>query len=152
MNTIKVGDVYQLHGKASMVVTEDAALDYVVALLGHERHLQGVFIVDSNQRFIGMVSSLDLLRWIQLQLYGGKQGRERQISELINLMKARKAKDILKHNNALFNVKENDTLQAALDLMIEYDQDIIVVLDSGGRIIGDLSLSESLLKVLEVGT
>ena len=151
METIKVKEVYQLHGKSSMSVPEDTDLDYVVALFGHERHLQGVFVVDSNSRLVGIVSRFDLLRWTQLQLYGGKKMKKIPASELLDVLKATKIKDLEMLNSRSFSLKENDTLQAALDLMIGYEQDIIPVLDSEGRTIGDLSLSELLSKALEVG-
>jgi CBS domain-containing protein len=66
-------------------------------------------------------------------------------------VKAKKAEDIAIYNSSSFSVKENDSYQAVLDLMIDREQDIIPVVDNEGRIIGDLSLSELLLKVLEVG-
>jgi CBS-domain-containing membrane protein len=151
MNNIQVREVYRLHGQASMIIPEDAAIDYVVALLGHERHLQGLFMVDSDQRYTGTVSRFDLLKWTQLQLYGGKRRKEVPISELLRLVKAKKAKDIERPHSRSYSVKENDTLQTALDLMIKSDEDIIPVVDNAGRIIGDLCLSELLAKALEVG-
>jgi CBS domain-containing protein len=44
----------------------------------------------------------------------------------------------------ILSVKESDTLQAALDKMLDYKQDIIPVVDDEGRILGDLGLSEVL--------
>ena len=67
------------------------------------------------------------------------------------MLNARKVKDVQTDKTGSFSVKENDTIQAALDLMIRYGKDIIPVLDSEGRVIGDLSLSELLSKALEVG-
>jgi len=151
MKSIQVKEVYHLHGKSSLTIPVDAALDYVVALLGHEPHLQGIFMVDSNQRFVGMISRFDLLRWTQAQIYGGGEKKEKRIDEFIRLLNAKKVKDIEIHNTSSFSVRENDTIQAALDLMISYEKDIIPVLDSEGHIIGDLSLSELLLKALEMG-
>ncbi|MFC1910424.1 HPP family protein [Chloroflexota bacterium] len=151
MNTIQVKEIHQVHGKASMSVPEDTALDYVVALFGHERHLQGVFRVDSNGKFVGMVSRFDLLRWAQLKLYGGEKIKKIPVNELLGLAKATKARDLETDSSGSFSLKEDDTLQTALDLMVGYEEDIIPVLDSEGKIIGDVSLSELLSKALEVG-
>ena len=134
-----------------MSVPEDAALDYVVALFGHERHLQGVFIVGSNGKFVGMVSRFDLLRWAQFKLYGRKIIKKIPANELLGLAKATKVKDLEKDCSRSFSLIEGDTIQTALDLMIGYEEDIIPVLDSEGKIIGDVSLSELLSKALEVG-
>ena len=46
-------------------------------------------------------------------------------------------------------VKEIDTLRSALDLMLKFEKDIIPVVDDRGAILGDLSLSEVLLRALE---
>ena len=108
-------------------------------------------MIDSHQRFVGMVSRFDLLKWIQFQLYGEKRGKAIRVSELYRLMNAKKVKDLEMSNSRSFSVKESDTLQTALDLMVVHEQEIIPVLDGEGKIIGDLSLSEVLSKALEVG-
>jgi len=151
MKTIQVREVYRLHGKASMIVPEDASLDYIVALFGHERHLQGVFMADPDRRYSGMVSRFDLLKWTQLQIYGGKRKSEVQISDLLRIIYAKKARDIAIRKSRSFYVKEDDTLKDALDLMIGFEEDIIPVVDGESRIIGDLCLSEILSKALESG-
>ncbi len=152
MKNIQIKDFFDLHGKASTVVPADAALNYVVALLGHERNLQGIFMVDSDQKYLGMVSRIDLLKWTQYQLYGGSRKADVRLSEVYRLIFARKAKDIATPNSKTYFVKETHTLQDALDLMIIFEEDIIPVLDENGRIIGDLSLSEILAKSLEWAT
>jgi CBS domain-containing protein len=151
MKDIQIREVYQLQGKASTTVTEDTALNYVVSFLGHEPHIQGIFMVDANKKYSGMISRFDLLRWTQAQLYGRRGNAEMQINNILHLLNASKAKDLESHNTRSFFVREVDTLQAALDLMVKNEQDIIPVLDNEGRIIGDLSLSEILAKALEVG-
>jgi CBS domain-containing protein len=48
-------------------------------------------------------------------------------------------------------LKESDTVQTALDKMLDYEEDVLPVLDSDGRVLGDLSLSEVLWWVLAHG-
>jgi CBS domain-containing protein len=91
------------------------------------------------------------LRWAQLKLYGGKKIMKIPVNELLSLVKATKAKDIEMEGSGSFSLKEDDTLQTALDLMIGYEEDIIPVVDNEGKIIGDVSLSELLSKALEIG-
>ncbi|MDD5700603.1 MAG: hypothetical protein PHU23_01020 [Dehalococcoidales bacterium] len=62
MKDIRISEVYRLQGKASTTITEDTALDYVVTFLGHEPHIQGIFMLDSNKKYSGMISRFDLLR------------------------------------------------------------------------------------------
>ena len=62
-----------------------------------------------------------------------------------------KAKDLAHGEWSSLGVKEADTLQTALNQMVEYQEDVIPVLDDEGRILGDLRISEVLFKALGVG-
>jgi CBS domain-containing protein len=149
MKPILVKEVYRLLGKASITVSENSMLDYLVAFLGHEPHIQGIFFLDSHKRFSGMLSRFDLLRLFRL--YSQKPGKE-IMAEFFAVARSKKAKDLELPDKRLFYVKENDTLQSALELMLDYEQNIIPVLDDEGTILGDLSLSEILSKALEADT
>ncbi len=151
MKTIQVKEVHRLYGQTSVTVSEDVTLSHVITLLGREPHLKGVFMLDVNQRYIGIISRFDLLKWTQFQLYGAKKIKKIPVKEFLDMVKATKTKDLVINDSVSFSLKEDDTLQTALDLMIGYEEDIIPVLDSEGKIIGDVSLSELLSKALEVG-
>ncbi len=146
MATVLVGTVYRLHGNASITVPEDATLDYIVALLGHEKHLRAVFFVDSDQRFTNMISSCDLLRY--LRAHAGNQKTD-ILAEFFRSAGSKKAKDLQASDSRALSVKESDDVQTALQLMLACEQDVIPVLDGEGRVLGDVSLSEVLLKALE---
>jgi CBS domain-containing protein len=91
------------------------------------------------------------MKWVHLQLFGGKGRHELMVSEFLRIVDARKARDLVRGDQHAVAVKETDTLQTALDKMLDHEEDVIPVLDSEGRILGDLRLSEVLLKTLEVG-
>ena len=65
---------------------------------------------------------------------------------------ARVAKGLTRWGMGSFCVRASDMLDTALNRMIEFEEDIIPVLDEDGRILGDLRLSEVLLKTLEMST
>jgi CBS domain-containing protein len=149
MKAIKVKEVYKLQGRASTSVAEEAALDYIVALLGHEPSFQGIFFIDSAKRFTGMITRFDLLRHFRLN---DIKPKEEVLNEFLSTARRKKAKDLQLQDLRSYSVKENDTIQLALDLMLKFEKDIIPVVDDGGAILGDLSLSEVLLKALEFDT
>jgi CBS domain-containing protein len=151
MDTIQVGDVYKLHGTASIAVSEDVSLDYVLAYLGHEQHIRGVFLVNAEKKFKGVVTGNDIRRWAHIELFGGQGRHEIHLSDFYRIADAKKAGDLARGDYRSLGVSETDSLQTALDQMLNYEEDIIPVLDSEGRILGDLRLSEVLLKALEVG-
>jgi CBS domain-containing protein len=151
MNTIQVGEVYTLHGTASITVSEDVSLEYVIAYLGHEQHIRGVFLVDADKKFKGVITSTDIRRWAHIELFGGQGRHEIHLSDFYRIADAKKSKDLVRGDYRSLSVRETDSLQTALDKMLNYEEDIIPVLDSEGHILGDLRLSEVLLKALEVG-
>lgn len=140
-----------MHGNASITVSEDVSLEYVLSYLGHEQHIRGIFLVDAAQKFKGVITSLDLRRWVHIELFGGKGRHEIPISTFYRIADAKKARDLARGDYRSLGVKETDSLQTALNKMLDFEEDIIPVLDSEGRILGDLRLSEVLLKSLEVG-
>jgi CBS-domain-containing membrane protein len=150
MRSIRVGDVHQVHGMASASVPEDALLEDVVSMFAHEPGLRSVFLVDSKERFSGLITRIAMLKWAQFQLVGGS---ERFISsrDIFSLVAATKAKDLARGDRRTLGVKESDSLQTALGQMVDLGEDVLPVLDENGHIVGDIRLSEVISKAIEVG-
>lgn len=151
MNKPLVADIYKLHGSASVSMPADSSLEDVIGTLVREPLLRGIFLVDSKQEFVGMVTRVDLIRWAHLNLTGGKERHEIPISEFFRIVDARKAKDLASGDPQVLSVRERDSLQSALDKMLDYEEDVIAVLDNEGRVLGDLRLSEVLWWVFAYG-
>ncbi len=151
MNNPLVADVYKLHGSAVVVLPDDSSLNDAIGSLVRESSSRGIFLVDSKQRYVGMVTRVNLIRWAHLNLTGGKGRHEIPISSFFRVIDARNAKDLVNKDQRTYSVKETDTLQAALDKMLDYEEDIIPVLDNVGKILGDLRLSEVLWWILAFG-
>ncbi|MEQ4489892.1 MAG: CBS domain-containing protein [Dehalococcoides mccartyi] len=60
------------------------------------------------------------------------------------------AKSVARGDWKSFGLKPNDTLQNAFQRMIQSGEDILPVVDDDGRVIGDLLLSEILMKAIEI--
>jgi len=75
-----VAEVYKLHGTASVSIPADSPLEKVISTFVREPSLRGVFLVDSKDRFVGMVTRVDLIRWAHLNLTGGKGRHEIPVS------------------------------------------------------------------------
>jgi CBS domain-containing protein len=151
LKTIQVGEVFRLHGNASITVSENVSLEYVIAYLGHEQHFRAVFLVDGAQKFKGVITSSDIRRWVHIELFGGKGRHDIPISAFYRIADAKKASDLARGDYRSLGVRVTDSLQTALDKMLDFEEDIIPVLDSEGHVLGDLQLSEVLLKSLEIG-
>ncbi|MFH1560790.1 MAG: CBS domain-containing protein [Chloroflexota bacterium] len=151
METILVEDVYKVHGTSSVSVPQEIALEEIITKFAREPGVTAVFLVDSRERFAGMISRADLLKWAQLRLPGRGGSREIHVGEVLRLVFATKAEDLARGDRRSLGVRPNDTLAKALEQMINQEEITIPVLDSEGKIMGDLRLSEVLHKALEVG-
>ena len=150
MKAIMVNEVYQLHGTASVSITEEASLGDVIYRFAHEPGIRGVFLVDEELRFAGIVSRIAIMKWAEFQLFGKHKGNI-PASEITSLVDLTKARYLARGDWRSYGVKESDTLEEAFTKMMSFGEDIVPVLDEDGKIIGDLRLSEVLLKALEVG-
>jgi len=151
VKTILVKDVYQLHGTATDIIPEDTSLEHIISRFAWEPGLRGVFLIDARQRLSGIVTRADLMKWAHFQLYGGKGRYELSISEFFRIADAKKAKDLARRDGRSLGIKETDSLQTALDKMLDIEEDVLPVIDNQGKILGDLRLSEVLLKAIEMG-
>jgi CBS domain-containing protein len=144
MNSHFVSEIYKLHGSVSASINIDSSVEEIIGSFIRQPSIRGIFLIDSKLRYVGMISRIDLLRWAHIKLAGGKGRREIAISEFFRIADARKASDLTDNILRTTSVKENDTLQTALDRMLDSEEDVIPVLDSENRILGDLGLSEVL--------
>jgi len=149
MKTIRVKEVYQLYESASISVPEDATLESLVTTLAKRPGVRGVFLIDTSRRVVGIITRSDLLKWARYHFWGEEGMKMIYLREVHQYIGATKAKDIAQGDGRSLGVKEDDTLYTALDRMISFGEDIIPVVDGRGRVLGDLTLSEVLVKAIE---
>jgi CBS-domain-containing membrane protein len=147
---ILVKEVYQLHGTASITIAEEIRLEDIIYRFANEPGIRGVFLIDEEQRFTGIVSRMAIMKWAEFQLFG-KLKKGLHASEVTRLVDEVKAKHLARGDWRSLGVKEWDTLEKAFNQMMTYGEDVLPVLDDDGKIIGDLILSEVLMKAIEVG-
>jgi len=141
-----IGQIFHMQGTATMTLPEDTSLEEVIRTLAENPNLRAVFLVNNTRKFTLMITRRDLLKWAHLNITGGK-GSEMGIAEIFRILDARKARDLASPASSYISVKENDSLQKALYLMMEYEEDTLPVLDSDGKVLGDLRLPEILFWV-----
>lgn len=151
MKTIKVAEVFDSEGVLSAILPENATMEEVVAKLSLEPQLRGVFLVDGKQRFAGIITRTDLLKWAHLKLGTRPNIADMPVREVFRLVYSTKARDLARGDWKTIGVKLTDDLGKALGQLLENDLIDVPVLDEDGRILGDLKLSHVLLKALEVG-
>ena len=151
MKTILVEQVYHPLSSTTDSIPEDTPLEHIIGRFARESCLHGVFLIDSRQRLSGIITDRDLLKWARVKLYGGKGRREISAWDFIRLVEAKNIKELLTTDLRSLVVKKTDNLQTALDKMLDHDICVLPVVDGEGRILGGITLSEIMSKVLELG-
>ena len=117
------------------------------AASSHDLH--GLFLVDEADRLVGIINNQDLLQWGQIHLDLPLPATSVTLGQVRRLVKARQARDLARPGSAEAAVREDDTLDTALNRMARYGLTAIPVVDEQGRVVNDLRLSEILAYALE---
>jgi CBS domain-containing protein len=148
MDRILVADVYRIHDNAIAKVDADLSLKDAIGTLARNPSLRGVFLVDTEFKFVGLMTRVNLLRWAHFNLSGTKDRPEIPVAEIFKIIDAHRAREVATYGHTSYSVRENDTLHVALDKMLDAEEDVIAVLDDEGKVLGDLRLSEVLSYLL----
>lgn len=152
MKTIKVSEVFDPTTSQAAIISESESLENVIISFVRDPRARGIFLVDAEERFAGVITRSDLLKWAYLR-FGRQPGSGRvNISrrDIYRFVYSTLAKDVAHGSWRTLGVRLSDDLETALNQMFEHDEIDIPVLDEDGKILGDLKVSEVLLKALEV--
>jgi len=153
-----VQDVYDPNKMHSLVVDEDELVEKVIKAFAEQPSLRGIFVVDKEKAFKGVITRRDLLNWARIQLGIGVDRREisraarmsEVIGELIRYAYASTAKELVRQYSYRVYVKPEDSIISALNIMFLSDLIDIPVIDGQGKIIGDLKLNEILNEIIKI--
>jgi len=151
VKTIRVEQVYHPSNTTTDSIPEDTPLEDIIGRFARESCLHGVFLIDSRQRLSGIITDRDILTWARFKLFGGKGRREISAWDFFRIVEAKNIKELLTTNLQSLVVNKTDNLQTALDKMLDHDICVLPVVDEEGRILGGITLSEVMLKVIELG-
>lgn len=152
MKTLFVEEIFRPHCSCALSVTENTELEETIAKFAENPAIRGIYLLDSEQRFLGIIRLTDLRNWVQYRILK-EYGTYRALSawDAYHFISAEKAADLIYGDRLSLGIKKDDSLQTALDKMVEHETNILPVLDDSHKIIGDLLLSDILFKVVELG-
>lgn len=150
MGKICVEDICDREGMPCVVMPEDEPLENVIKKFAENPVCGGVFLLDSKQRFAGILTRTSLLRWVIARL-GGHRGKHVHLSAVFSSVFSSRARDLARGDWRTMGVKTSDDVETAFQQMVDYDVNYVPVLDKEGHIEGSLRLSQVLLKALEAG-
>ena len=141
-----VRSVYNSVRMNSLIVDENETLRETIMKFSEQPELKGIFILDKSKKLKGVVTRIDLLNLVKIKI--GKDLGEVPLRTLhLRELKEVKTKDIASVYSKAAFVKLEDLLEKALKLMIDMDLVAIPIVDDDNNIIGDLKLSDILLKL-----
>ncbi|NIN93630.1 MAG: CBS domain-containing protein [Anaerolineae bacterium] len=152
LQKLAVRDAQDLDPCPSLIVGPDEDFSRIVQRFAELPELRGIFVADTEQRLLGVITRTDLLDWADAKLGPLLQltssSRERNI-RLGGLIRASTAAEVMHPDSQCSAVKPDDSLAHALQLMIELNLVVLPVVDETNRIVEDLKLSELLARAAE---
>ncbi len=150
LQKLTVKDAYLLVDEDPILVRMTDEFNQVINNFAHHAELRGIFVIDDDNRFSGVITRTDLLDWARAKL-GAFLLKPLTTTDktirLVKLIKASTAGDVLRPDTKKAAVFANDTLAHALRMMIDADLILLPVIDELRHIIGSLTLSELLNQV-----
>ena len=147
LKKITVQDAYQLDDQDLIVVKLTDEFCQVIQSFVRHSELRGVFVVDDDNRFAGVITRTDLLHWAQARLgafFLKPLMNTEETLQLVNLVNASVVEDVLRPDTKKAAVFANETLAQAIKTMTEADLIVLPVVDESQHIIGGLTISEVL--------
>jgi CBS domain-containing protein len=152
LKNFTVKETYRLSDEEPIRLMLEDELNQVIVNFANHAELRGIFVVDQEQHFLGVITRTDLLDWARAKL---GQFLLKPLTDLdksirvITLIKATTVRDILRPETIKAAIHEVDTLDQALRIMVEMDLILLPVINESKQLIGSLSLSELLNRTLE---
>ena len=147
LQNLTVKEAYHLVDEEPVLVKLTDEFSLVINNFAHHNELRGVFVLDEDNRFSGVITRTDLLDWASAKLGAfilRPLGDLDKTIRLVSLIKAATAGDVLRPETKKAAVFAHDTLAHALRMMVDADLIVLPVIDESQQIIGSLTLSELL--------
>jgi len=147
-----VRDVFHSEPSFSLIVEESTPLKDIIRSFAEREELRGIFVVDRQRKLSGVITRSDLLVWTRMKF--GLKGSEDffQWRNVFEVAQATIAKNICCKDSDQSFVHPDTPLEDALIVMQDRDLIDVPVVDKERRILGDLHLSDILVKVLDQDT
>lgn len=72
LRKILVSDVYDPKKMHSLIVDEEEPIRAMARSFAEQPALRGIFVVDKEQRFKGVITRHDLLKWTKIEIGAGR--------------------------------------------------------------------------------
>jgi len=124
--------------RAVPLITEDAGIEEVVDAFSTAPHSRLIYVVDGEQRLLGIIALGDLAR----HLFFHYQGNYIDARSLVSIAACENARDLMQREPIA--VRPEQKVEEAIELMMGHNIKELPVVDAGSRVIADLTLIDLL--------
>jgi Mg/Co/Ni transporter MgtE len=147
LEKIIVKDTIRLDDDRPILLKLTDDFSQVIKNFAQHIEIKGIFVVDDDDRFLGVITRTDMLDWARAKLgtilYKPLTDMNETI-RLVTLIGASKVGDVLRPETKDAAVNQYNTLGEALKIMVDIDLIVLPVVDESNHVIGRLRLSEIL--------
>lgn len=148
---MSINDYANFKHKKPLILKKDEPVENVIHVFARNPELRGIFIVDENEEFYGVITRFELLQWIKYKLVSldSVDYEWKIIQEIKKYVLPTRAYELVNRASSQAYVFLDDSIEKALRLMADNNLIDIPILDSDGKIIADIKLSDLLDKIIK---
>ena len=150
MQNIRVEAASEQSTMKALVLADNLPLSEAIDRFASNEGQHCIFLVDKSDRLSAVVNNRELLEWARLAFDLVPGDLPLPVGKVRRLISAKFIRDLALPNSKEMTVKLDDLLVDALKKMSQYDLEDIAVIDSDGRVVNDLRLSEVLSLSLQI--
>lgn len=132
---MKVKDCYHKVRGGVEVLKREASIDVVIDAICHEPTSRALYVVDDQERLVGIISMIEVFRLL------GSQYLPREVLPHATSTMAQKAEDLMVPPVMVYL---DDEIKAALRVAVIHQMEDLPVVDREGKVVGNLDCFEIL--------
>ncbi|MGQ9723090.1 MAG: CBS domain-containing protein [Candidatus Jordarchaeum sp.] len=148
MISLKVKDVYSSE-RYNEIVDKGTPIEDIIKIFVETPKLRGMFVVDENNKLLGVIPLSDLISWAKLMTGVLPVKDIHDLSEAIRVSLSKTAGGLVRKETKDAAVELDDSVTDALDKMIKLELTGVPVVDKRGKIVGGLQILDILKVILE---
>lgn len=141
-----VNQVGQLMKTEFTRVSEDTAISEAVKRIAAREKGKIACVVNSKGELRGVLTPRDILKAVEVRKFGGIRERYIVGPGMLHFLTSKYAKDIM---SAPVSVHVNETIEEAINTMLDHDFYELPVVDKGMKVIGEISYFDILTDALK---
>ena len=149
-DNLRIRDIFNPKGMHTLLVYGKDTIRNAIRHFAEDPCCGGIFIIDKDKRFIGVITRYDLLTWAKFKIGAGIDSGAISMEEIHKYVHSTKIKEFINKYSGRICLTPDDSLLDALNLMLSEDLITVPIVDERGKILGDLKLSEVLTKIISM--